>query len=589
MNNSQSKNYAELASAFKSVRSYFIYAGIFSAAVNLLMLAPIIYMLQVYDRVIGSGSMSTLGVLTILLLCLLSAAGAFEWVRSRMLIGVSNRLEIDLRSRVFDATFKRALLVGGQGSAQPNGDLTGLRQFLTGNGLFAFFDAPWFPIYVAIMFMFHPWFGVAAIFAGIVMVVLAYVNEKVTNQKLQDANAKAFGVSNQINRSLQNAEVIAAMGMTADIRQIQERQSDEVLELQTNASKQAALLTSISKSFRMIMQSMLLGLGALLALQQEISPGMMIAGSLLLGRALAPIDLLVGSWKGFTVARAQYDRLGQLLEQIPATAETMDLPAPMGNLTAQQITVIPPGARVPSVRSVSLALQAGESMAIVGPSASGKSSLARALLGIWPAAAGQVRLDNADIAAWDRAKLGPYIGYLPQDIELFDGTISDNICRFGDLDSGKVVEAAKLAGVHEMILHLPQGYDTVIGVSGGVLSGGQRQRIGMARAVYGNPRLIILDEPNSNLDDLGEKQLAQSLERIKAYRCTVVVITHRTLLLGSVDKMLVMQDGAAAMFGPRDEVLAKLREQSQPAAPGATKPAVQSAANPAALRKNESA
>lgn len=588
-NSTQSKKYEELANAFTSVRRYFVYAGVFSAAVNLLMLAPIIYMLQVYDRVIGSGSMSTLAVLTILLLCLLSAAGGFEWVRSRMLIGVSNRLEIDLRSRVFDATFKRALLQGGQSNAQPNGDLTGLRQFLTGNGLFAFFDAPWFPIYVAIMFMFHPWFGVAAIFAGIVMVVLAYVNEKVTNQKLKEANSKAFGVSNQISRSLQNAEVIAAMGMTADIRRIQEQQSDEVLELQTNASKQAALLTSISKSFRMIMQSMLLGLGALLALQQEISPGMMIAGSLLLGRALAPIDLLVGSWKGFTVARAQYDRLGQLLEQIPATAETMDLPAPMGNLTAQQITVIPPGASVPSVRSVSLALQAGESMAIVGPSASGKSSLARALLGIWPAAAGQVRLDNADIAAWDRAKLGPYIGYLPQDIELFDGTISENICRFGNLDSGKIVEAAKLAGVHEMILHLPQGYDTVIGASGGVLSGGQRQRIGMARAVYGNPRLIVLDEPNSNLDDLGEKQLAQSLERIKAYRCTVVVITHRTLLLGSVDKMLVMQDGAAAMFGPRDEVLAKLREQSQPAAQGAAKPAVQSAANPAALRKNESA
>jgi ATP-binding cassette subfamily C protein EexD len=331
------------------------------------------------------------------------------------------------------------------------------------------------------MFMFHFWFGVAAIFAGIVMIILAFVNEKVTNKKLQDANSQAAWVSNQINRSLQNAEVIAAMGMTADIRKAQENRSDEVLKLQTRASQQASTLTSISKTFRMIMQSMLLGLGALLALQQEISPGMMIAGSLLLGRALAPIDLLVGSWKGFSVARAQYRRLGELLEQIPAQEETMDLPAPTGNLSADKISVIPPGAKTPAVVNVSLDLSAGESLAIVGPSASGKSSLARALLGIWPTIRGKVRLDGADVSAWDRAKLGPHIGYLPQDIELFDGTISENICRFGKLDSERVVAAAKLAGVHELILHLPQGYDTPIGASGGVLSGGQRQRIGMAR------------------------------------------------------------------------------------------------------------
>jgi len=567
----QSKKYLELSNAFWAVKRYFIYAGLFSAAVNILLLAPIIYMLQVYDRVIGSGSMSTLTTLTILLLCLLSAMGGFEWVRARILIGASNRLEMDLRRRVFDATFKRALLVGAS-SSQPNSDLTGLRQFLTGNGLFAFFDAPWFPIYVGVMFMFHPWFGIAAIFAGIVMVILAFVNEKATNKKLKDANSQAYWVNNQIGRSLQNAEVIAAMGMTTDIRRIQEQRSDEVLELQTNASKQAALLTSISKTFRMIMQSMLLGLGALLALRQEISPGMMIAGSLLLGRALAPIDLLVGSWKGFSVARAQYERLGDLLEQIPTNQETMDLPAPKGNLTADRVTVVPPGAKVPSVKAVSLALTAGESLAIVGPSASGKSSLARALLGIWPTAVGQVRLDSADISAWDRIKLGPYIGYLPQDIELFDGTISENICRFGEIDAEKIVAAAQLAGVHEMILHLPQGYDTTIGGTGGVLSGGQRQRIGLARAVYGNPCLLVLDEPNSNLDEQGERQLTVSINQLKAQGCTVIVITHRTSVLGSVDKILVMQDGLAALFGPRDEVLAKLREKPRPAAQPAANP-----------------
>lgn len=572
--NKKTKQYQELFDAFWAIKRYFIYAGVFSAAVNILMLAPIIYMLQVYDRVIGSGSMSTLAVLTILLVCLLAAVGGFEWVRSRILISASNRIEKDLSERVFEATFKRALLSGGKSNAQANSDLSGLRQFLTGNGLFAFFDAPWFPIYIGVMFMFHPWFGVAAIFAGIVMVILAYINEKVTSKKLQDANSKAYWVGNQISRSLQNAEVIAAMGMTSDIRKAQEQSSGEVLKLQTSASQQAAVLTSVSKTFRMTMQSMLLGLGALLALQQEISPGMMIAGSLLLGRALAPIDMLVGSWKGFTVARSQYQRLGELLEQIPPVDESMDLPAPKGNLSVEQVTVIPPSSKVPAVRNVSLKLTAGESLAIVGPSASGKSSLARALLGIWPAATGKVRLDSADVSVWDRAKLGPHIGYLPQDIELFDGTISENICRFGEIDSEKIVAASKLAGVHELVLHLPEGYDTQIGATGGVLSGGQRQRIGLARAVYGSPCLLVLDEPNSNLDEQGERQLATTVQQIKSSGCTVIVITHRTLLLGIVDKILVLQAGAVALYGAREDVMAKLREQSQPKTEAVPSPAI---------------
>lgn len=567
-NKNKTSHYQELSDAFRAVKQYFIYAGLFSAAVNILMLAPIIYMLQVYDRVIGSGSLSTLAMLTLLLLFLLSAVGGFEWVRSRILISASNRLEKDLRGRVFDATFKRALLSGGQNNnSQPNADLSSLRQFLTGNGLFAFFDAPWFPIYVGVMFMFHPWFGVAAIFAGIVMVILAYTNEVLTNKKLKDANSQASQVNNQIVRSLRNAEVIAAMGMTADIREQQELRSDEVLKLQTEASQQASILTSVSKSFRMIMQSMLLGLGALLALRQEISPGMMIAGSLLLGRALAPIDMLVGTWKGFSVARAQYDRLGQLLEQIPADEETMDLPAPKGELIVEQVSIVPPGGKAPVVKNVSLGLRPGEALGIVGPSASGKSSLARALLGIWPCYSGKVRLDGADIASWDRVKLGPHLGYLPQDIELFDGSVSENICRFGQVDAEKIVAAAKLAGVHELILHLPDGYDTIIGGAGGILSGGQRQRIGLARAVYGEPCLLILDEPNSNLDDQGEKELVASIERVKSRGCTVIVITHRRLVLSCVDKILVMQAGAAAMFGPKDQVLAKLTEQALPNAP----------------------
>ncbi|MBU2098900.1 MAG: type I secretion system permease/ATPase, partial [Gammaproteobacteria bacterium] len=425
MNNTKSSTrFPELADSLKSIRQYFLYAGLFSAAVNILMLVPIMYMLQVYDRVISSGSMSTLTMLTLLMVFLTLALGGFEWVRSMILISASNKIEQKLRGRVFDATFKNALF-SGNGSNQPLNDLSGLRQFMTGNGLFAFFDAPWFPIYVGIMFVFHPWFGVVAIVSGIVMVAFAWANEVVTTKKLKDANTKATKLNNQVGGSLRNAEVIAAMGMIGDIRRQQETRSDEVLVLQTEASQAAGVLTSMSKTFRMVVQSLILGLGALLALQQEISPGMMIAGSLLLGRALAPIDMLVGTWKGFSVARAQYERLGQLLEKIPPESDNMSLPAPIGHLSLEQVSVVPPGSRIPVVKGVTFDLPAGEALGIVGPSASGKSSLARAILGIWPAVAGKVRLDGADIASWDRGELGPYVGYLPQDIELFDGTISE--------------------------------------------------------------------------------------------------------------------------------------------------------------------
>ena len=564
--------YPELADAFQDVKRYFIYAGFFSAAVNLLMLVPVIYMLQVYDRVISSGSYSTLAMLTLLMVALTAALGGFEWVRSMILISASNRIEKNLRRRVSDATFKRALITGGMVSnAQPLNDLSSLRQFLTGNGLFAFFDAPWFPIYVFVMFMFHPMFGYAAIFAGIVMIALAYTTEKVTSKKLQDANTQSTSINNQISGTIKNSEVIAAMGMADDLRHRQEARFDKVLTLQTDASRWAGILQSLSKTFRMVMQSLLLGLGALLALQQEISPGMMIAGSLLLGRALAPIDMLVGTWKGFTLARGQYDRLGQLLTQIPKDAETMSLPEPTGKLSVEQVMVVPPGSKNIVVRGVTMELSPGEALGIVGPSASGKSCLARALLGIWPAYSGKVRLDGADIASWNRNELGPHIGYLPQDIELFDGSISENISRFGDVDPEKVVAAAKTAGVHELILNLPKGYDTVIGGAGGVLSGGQRQRIGLARAIYGSPKYLVLDEPNSNLDDQGERELVEAIRRIKAAGATVIVITHRTMVLQCVDKILVMRDGAAQSFGPRDQVLAAL------AAPQDKKPALRPA------------
>ena len=559
MSTQKKEKYPELAAAYQDVRRYFMYAGFFSALVNLLMLVPVIYMMQIFDRVVSSGSYSTLTMLTLLMAFLTFAMGGFEWVRSMILISASNRIEKNLRQRVSDATFKRALLTGGSASnMQPINDLSSLRQFLTGNGLFAFFDAPWFPIYVFIMFLFHPLFGVGAIFACTVMIALAYVTERTTSKKLQDANTQSTHLNNQISNSLKNSEVISAMGMTEDLRHRQEARFDQVLSLQTEASRSAGILQSLSKTFRLVMQSLMLGLGALLAISNEISPGMMIGGSLLLGRALAPIDMLVGTWKGFVLARGQYDRLGLLLNQIPKDAETMTLPEPTGKLSVEQLMVVPPGSKNIVVRGVSLELVPGEALGIVGPSASGKSCLARALLGIWPAYSGKVRLDGADIAAWNRTELGPFVGYLPQDIELFDGSISNNIARFGDIDPEKVVEAAKTAGVHDLILRLPQGYDTLIGGSGGILSGGQRQRIGLARAIYGMPKYLVLDEPNSNLDDQGERELVEAIRRIKAGGATVIVITHRTMVLQCVDKILVMRDGAAHSFGPRDQVLAAL-------------------------------
>lgn len=556
----------DLQAALAACKGSFISVGFFSLFVNFLMLVPSFYMLQVYDRVIGSGSESTLVMLTLILILLLATMGALEWVRSRIMVRISTRLDTLLGGRLYDASFKQALYSGGMNaSAQPLNDMTGLRQFLTGNGLFAFFDAPWLPVYLAVMFMFHPWFGWFAVLCALVLIALAWANERLTNQSLKDANKENIAATAFTNKNLRNAEVVESMGMLPQLRRRWQEKNNRVLELQGVASDRAGSITAISKTTRMLVQSLILGLGAYLALEQEISPGLMIAGSILLGRALAPIDLMIGSWKGFSTARGQYERLNELLAKIAAEPDRMSLPAPQGELSAESLMVTPPGSQQPVIRGVSFRVAAGESVGIIGPSGAGKSTLARALLGIWPASHGKVRLDGADVFTWKRDELGPYIGYLPQDIELFEGSISENIARFGEVDPVAVVEAAKLAGVHELILRLPQGYDTVIGASGGGLSGGQRQRIGLARAVYGQPKLIVLDEPNSNLDDQGERALALAMQQLKAAGTTLFVITHRTSVLGAVDKLMVLRDGALAMFGPRDQVLVELQKAQQAA------------------------
>lgn len=550
----------ELSQSLRELRSYFMYAGLFSAAINFLMLTPIIYMLQVYDRVVASGSLSTLAMLSIMMVGLLLASGGFEWVRTVILIRASNRIETKLRRRVSEATFKRSILTGGKfNSTQSISDLISLRQFLTGNGLFAFFDAPWFPIYIGVMWLFHPWFGAAGIIAGIIMMTFTLTTEILTSKELKEANSESSIFSNQVQGSLRNSEVVEAMGMGKNLQSRLYRHADKALYLQSEASYKGGALMSLSKSVRMILQSVVLGLGAFLALRQEISPGMMIAGSLLLGRALAPLDMLTSSWKGFTVARAQYNRLSELLGQIPPEQEKMSLPAPCGRLEASRLVVNAPGTSSQIIKGISFELSAGDALGVVGPSGAGKSTLARALLGIWSPNHGTVRLDGADVSSWDRTELGPHLGYLPQDIELFNGTIAENICRFGEVDADQVVSSAKLAGVHELILALPHGYDTIISAGGGSLSGGQRQRIGLARAVYNGPKLIILDEPNSNLDDVGEKELVSAINRIKGQQgATIIVISHRTPLLHAMDKLLVLKEGLVAAFGPRDQVLGQL-------------------------------
>ena len=553
-----------LQNALKACRDSFISVGFFSLFINALMLVPIFYMLQVYGRVLSSRSLTTLAMLTLIMTLLVITLGSLEWVRSRIMVRVSTRLDVLLSRQVYKASFKRALDSGGMdASAQSLNDLTGLRQFLSGNGLFAFFDAPWLPIYIAVMFLFHPWFGWVATGSALLLLLLAFINERLTGPALAQANKEHIGATLYTTKNLRNAEVIESMGMLETLMDRWGRRQRNVLLLQSRASDRGAIVSTISKSFRILVQSLVLGLGAYLAVEQQLGVGLVFAGSVLLGRALAPIDLIIGSWKGFIAARSQYARLNDILDKQLAQPERMSLPAPQGHVQVENLVVTAPGSKTPIIKNISFSVPAGCMVGIIGPSAAGKSTLARALMGVWVPQHGVVRLDGADISAWDKHELGPHIGYLPQDIELFEGSVSENIARFTEVDSEKVILAARTAGVHEMILLLPDGYDTVIGSEGVMLSGGQRQRIGLARALYGNPRLIVLDEPNSNLDEVGDRALAAAIQQLKRNGATLFVITHRTNIVSQLDRLMVMTDGVISLYGPRDHVLAKLNAQQQ--------------------------
>jgi ATP-binding cassette subfamily C exporter for protease/lipase len=558
---------SELDDALWSMRRIFFIAGVFSFFVNALMLVPSLYMMQVYDRVLNSRNEMTLLMVTLITLGMYVLLGGLEWVRSQLLVRASVQLDAKLNDRVFQATFEASLRGAGGNPAQALSDLTNVRQFLTGSGLFAFFDAPWAPIFLIVITLLHPWLGVFSVVGGLILIGLTWLTEKATQKPLAEANTAGMQANSFASNNLKNAEVIEAMGMLPAVRDRWYKKHNLSMALQQLASDRAGMISAATRFVRLSQQSLILGLGALLVIEGKLSPGGMIAASILMGRVLAPVEQAIGVWKNLVSVRSAYERLQKLLLAVPAREVGMSLPRPKGNLALEAVVATVPNSQNVILRGINAAIAAGEVVGVIGPSASGKSTLARLLVGVWPAASGKVRLDGADIFSWNKAEVGPHIGYLPQDVELFEGTIAENIARFAEaVDAEKVVRAAQRAGVHEMILRFPKGYDTPIGPGGGFLSGGQRQRIGLARALYGDPVLVVLDEPNSNLDDVGEQALVRAVLELKAQGSTVLVITHRTNIVGVVDKLMVLREGTVQLFGPRDEVLAALTRGAQQSA-----------------------
>jgi ATP-binding cassette subfamily C exporter for protease/lipase len=549
---------APLIKALGDYKSILISVGCFTALINVLMLVPSIYMLQVYDRVLSSQNETTLAMLSMMVVGFFVFIGVLEIVRSFIVIRIGSQLERRFNLRVYQAAFERNLFKGEGNAGQSLGDLTHIRQFVTGPALFAFFDAPWFPVYLLVIYLFNVWLGVFATAGAVLLIALACLNEAMTKQPLGEAAAFSQKSSQLATSHLHNAETIQAMGMLGALRNRWFQVHSRFLGLQNQASDTGAVISSLSKTLRLCLQSLVLGLGALLVIKGDMTAGMMIAGSILMGRVLSPIDQLIAVWKQWSGAKLAYRRLDALLQAYPPSDEAMALPAPKGQITFEHVSAGPPGQRAATLHRVNFSLGAGAVMGVLGASGSGKSTLARVLVGVWPTLGGTVRLDGADIHRWNRDDLGPYIGYLPQDIELFSGSIAQNIARFREADPQKVVMAAQQAGVHDLILRMPQGYDTVLGEDGSGLSGGQKQRVALARALYGKPSLVVLDEPNSNLDTVGEAALAGAIAQMKAQGTSVILVTHRSSALAQADKLLVLNDGRLQAFGPSQEVLKSL-------------------------------
>ena len=563
--NTSSDAYSKFDSFKDSIavcKQSFVSVGVFSGVINILMLTPAFFMLNVYDKAIGHNSLSTLAMLSLITVAMFVVLGVVEAIRARVLVAISSRLDKAMAPRLYEICFANAVNVGsGRATTQPLQDLNGIRQYLTNNGVFAFFDAPWLPIYLLVLFLFHPLLGWMGVVAAVVFFAVAVVNQRQTGPSLEEANNFAYESNLETTKNLRNAEVVASMGMLDALQSRWRVKQDEMLVAQETASNAAGLYNSISKTLRIMVQSAAIATGAYLALKQEISPGMIIGGSILIGRALQPVELAVSAWKGFLDAKEQYGRLEGLLSAFPREGAKMALPDITGKVSARSATISPPGSNHQAVRNVSFDIPSGSVCMVLGPSGAGKSTLMRGVLGLWRTTSGEIRIDGAEAASYDRVQLGPQIGYLPQSIELLDGTVSSNIARFGEVCSDSVVLAARDAGVHNFILSLPSGYDTVIGMGGGILSPGQRQRVALARALYKRPKLVVLDEPNSNLDTDGEQALNESIKILKEVGSTVVVVSHRQTVLPLVDHAIVMNDGVVADAGPIREVTDRLAQK----------------------------
>ena len=558
-------NKNELSRLLWSFRQELMVVGIFSMVANLLMLTPTIYMLQVYDRFMLSQNMGTLTAVSLIALFMFAVLTFSEWARSKLLVRSGVRMDEMLSKRLFHASYEAYLNPDASNPAQAFRDLTQLRQFLTGNGIFAFFDTPWAPIYIAVLFMLHPWLGLMAIGFALVQCVLAVWGSQATTEAQATAGKSQIEVSTYLQSKFRNSEVIESMGMLDQLYKKWSSRNTKAIAFNIDAQEQAGKVVAWSKFVRYTQQSLALGGGALLVIHGEISPGAMIAANVLMSRALAPIDLMVSTWSGFLTARDAFNRLNELLKAHPLRDLPLKGIAPKGDVVLKEVVASAPGREVPILKGISAIMPAGTVTVVLGASGSGKSTLARVLLGIWPHSSGQVLLDNQPIRSFNRMELGPHVGYLPQDMELFDGTIAENIARSGEVDSEKVIAAAEASSLHNMILRFPKGYDTPMGEAGGLLSGGQRQRIGLARALYGMPALVVLDEPNANLDDEGEAALAKAVQGLKAQGKTVVLISHRPGVVSLADRLLILQNGAVQASGPRDGVMAALQKQREAA------------------------
>ena len=560
-----------VAVAFRPIRSAFWGVAVVSFVINILMLTGPVFMLQIYDRVLASGAVPTLVVIGSLAIVLYMFYGILEGVRGRILSRLGQRVDARLSGIVYKVSNSLPVRLGRKSARlRPVQDHDTIRQFLSGPGPAAIFDIPWLPLYLGIVFLFHPLLGAVGLAGAVVISILIVVNEYMSRGPTEDAAGQSGRRTAAVESGQRNAEVVAAMGMQSTLTARWDAQNTEYLATQRRASDTTGVFGTAIKTIRFILQSAILAVGAWLAIQQEITPGVMIAASIMTSRALAPIEQAVAQWRGFVASRQALRRLREILQVAEAEEPKMDLPQPSKGITVEQVYCGPFGEPTPYVQNVTLDLQAGDGLGVIGPSGSGKSTFARALVGVTSPLRGVIRFDGAELSQWESKKRGEFIGYLPQDLQLFDGTIAENVARFReDAAPEKIIEAAKLADVHEMIVALPEGYNTVIGRSGRSLSAGQRQRLALARALYDNPFLVVLDEPNSNLDAIGESALTTAIKAMREKGSIVIVIAHRPRAIATVDKILCLKEGKMAGFGPKEEVLKQVVQPVQPMRQGA--------------------